>query len=85
MPSTQTCADTSVGVEGGDAGASRCCGKEVQPATTSDTAGQDKALDAELIEGTSDQRECAWRAAVRALLAKFAFAPDPAARRAATR
>ncbi len=49
--------DTQVGVEGGDAGASLCCRKEVQAATTSDPAGDDEALDAELIERTSNQRE----------------------------
>ena len=49
--------DASVGVEGGDAGASLCCREEVQPAAAVDAAGDDEALDAELIEGSSDQRK----------------------------
>ena len=48
--------DTSVGVERGDAGASLCCGEAVQPAAAIDAAREDEALDAELIEGTSNQR-----------------------------
>ena len=46
-----------VDVECGDADASLCCREAEQPAAAIDAAREDEALDADLIEGSSNQRQ----------------------------